>query len=62
MIYGDSGIVRRNAKKSPEAVERLNFPHPLRERRAPEEGEKKLGKRKEEREKGRQRKNNLLLP
>lgn len=29
MIYGDSGIVRRNAKKSPGAVERLNFSHPL---------------------------------
>lgn len=28
MIYGDSGIVRRNAKKSPEAVEHLNFSHP----------------------------------
>lgn len=49
MIYGDSGIVRRNAKKSPEAVERLNFPHPLREHHAHKEKEREPRKRERSR-------------
>jgi len=61
MIYGDSGIVRRNAKKSPEAVERLNFPHPLRKRRA--RGKRKNQRKRESKKKETiiQKKDNLLL-
>jgi len=42
MIYGDSGIVRRNAKKSPEAVEHLNSSHPLCEHSARGDREERI--------------------
>lgn len=43
MIYGDSGIVRRNAKKSPEAVEQhLNSSHPLCEHSARGDREERI--------------------